>query len=70
MLDICRARAQGVFPEVQYSLQHVADVNPKLTDALKAFGGSERRIDLLIGTHYDADRSAMIFFPGDQWCPS
>ncbi len=31
------------------------DVHLKLTSAFEAFGCNERRIDLLIGTHYDAD---------------
>jgi hypothetical protein len=31
------------------------DVHTKLTDAFKTFGGGDRRIDLLMGTHYDAD---------------
>jgi hypothetical protein len=34
---------------------YAADVHPKLADAFSTFGGGERRIDLLIGTHYDAD---------------
>jgi len=33
----------------------VADVHAKLAEALDVFGHGERRIDLLIGTHYDAD---------------
>jgi len=31
------------------------DVHKKLTEAFKAFGEGDHRIDLLMGTHYDAD---------------
>jgi hypothetical protein len=33
----------------------VSDIHHKLTGAMQAFGDREPRIDLLVGTHYDAD---------------
>ena len=33
----------------------VSDIHEKLLDAMDSFGDDQRRIDLLVGTHYDAD---------------
>ena len=33
----------------------VSNIHEKLPDAMESFGDGQRRIDLLIGTHYDAD---------------
>src|ERR1035437_3661491 len=33
----------------------INDIQKRLTDAFQTFGDGERRIDLLVGTHYDAD---------------
>ena len=33
----------------------VSDIHEKLIDAMESFGDGQRRIDLLVGTHYDAD---------------
>lgn len=35
--------------------RHPGDVLPRLDDAFRTFGDLNRRIDLVIGTHYDAD---------------
>jgi len=46
------------------------DVHSKLADAFKAFGSEDRRIDLLIGTHYDADHlDGLIPIINDQTIP-
>jgi beta-lactamase superfamily II metal-dependent hydrolase len=44
-----------VLADAGQGVPHATDVHPKLTEAFASFGNDERRIDLLIGTHYDAD---------------
>jgi hypothetical protein len=49
---IIRVLADAGVHASNYPLNHV---HRKLDSALAAFGGKDRRIDLIIGTHYDAD---------------